>query len=308
MRNTSILPAWLQGLNLAGARFSFPSALPKLPVQLLANEAAEFVVRFTPLDTVSYYAYLNINGVTTLLTGTGGQPKPPDPPAPTQPPEPPRPQIAVNPPALRGGQQAKIAIRLALASKVSAKGELTMAFKPGVAGKADDSAILFPATGSRTIAFTVAEGEDVGRFGGNQNTEFQTGTTAGVITFTAKLGPHTEEFTAEVPRAPVAVDSANSTRVGGGIEVEVTGFDTSRSTSILLFTFFDLAGRTVPPGAIQADASRAFQQYFETTDYGSVFSLRALFPVTGDSSQVGAVDVVLSNSLGDTRTGHITVR
>jgi len=88
----------------------------------------------------------------------------------------------------------------------------------------------------------------------------------------------------------------------------VTGYDTSRSTSLVSFTFFDLEGRTVSPGTIQADASRAFQQYFETTDYGSVFSLRVVVPVTGDSSQVGAVDVGLSNSLGDTRTGHVQIQ
>ncbi len=304
VRNTSILPAWLQGLNLAGARFSFPS-LPKLPVLVAGGEEVEFVVRFTPLDAVSYYAYLNVNGVTTLLTGTGLEPKPPEPPAPVELPDLPDPRIVVDPPALRGGQQAKVAIRLASVSKISANGQLSMEFTPSVAGKGDDSAVLFAATGSRGISFTVAAGEDLGRFSGGTDTEFQTGTTAGVITFTVKLGPYTEQFTAEVPRAPVVVASARSARVTSGIEVQVTGFDTSRSTSLLVFTFFDLGGRTVAPGAIQVDASRAFQQYFETTGYGSMFTLRAVFPVLGDSSQVGAVDVELSNSLGDTRTGHV---
>ncbi len=308
VKNASILPVWLQGLNLAGARFSFAAPLPRLPLQLAGGEAVEFVVRFTPLDPVSYFAYLNINGVATHLSGSGGQPQPPEPPAPVEPPVPPKPQLVVDPPALRGGQQAKIAIRLASASKVSGTGQLSIEFKPSVAGKAEDSAVLFPATGARAISFTIAEGEDVGRFNGRLDTEFQTGTTAGMVTFTAKLGSHTEQFAVEVPRAPVVVDSTRSTRVGGGIQVQVTGFDTSRSTSLLVFTFFDLAGRTVAPGPIQVDVSRAFEQYYATTDYGSVFTLRALFPVTGDSSQVGAVDVGLSNSLGDTRSGHVPVQ
>jgi hypothetical protein len=308
VRNTSIFPAWLQGLSLAGARFSFVGILPVLPLRLAWSESSDFVVRFTPLDASSYYAYLNVNGVTTLLTGSGGQPKAPEPPAPVEPPVPPKPQIVVDPPALRGAQQAKVAIRLASVSRTSAQGQLSMEFRPGVAGKADDSAVVFAATGSRSISFTVAEGEDAGRFGGSLSTEFQTGTTAGEITFTARLGPHSEQYTAEVPRAAVVVDSARSARVSGGIEVQVTGFDTSRSASLLGFTFFDLAGNPVPPGAIQVDASRAFQQYFETTDYGGLFTLRALFPVTGDVLKVGAVDVVLSNSLGDTRTGHVPVQ
>ena len=307
VRNAALTPDWFQGLNLAGAHFSFAS-LPKLPVLLASGQASDFVVRFLPVDSISHTAYLNINGVRTVLTGTGGEPKPPDPPAPVEPPSPPKPWIAIEPPALRGGQQAKVAVRLASASEASVTGELRMEFKPSVAGSADDAAVLFPATGGRTISFTVTKGEDVGKFSGRADTEFQTGTTAGDITFTATLGPHKEQLVVQVPRAPVVIDSARTARNAGGIEVRVTGYDTSRSASVLSFTFFDLEGRTVPPGTIQADGSRAFQQYFETTSFGSMFTLRAVFPVQGDTSRIGSVDVELSNSLGDTRTGHVAIQ
>lgn len=307
VRNASSEAAWLQGLNLAGTHFSFAS-LPKLPVLLASGQASDFVVRFLPVDSISYTAYLNINGVRTVLTGTGGEPQPPDPPAPIEPPSPPKPWIAIEPVALKGGQQAKVALRLSSVSEVSVTGELRMEFKPGVAGSADDAAVLFPATGGRTISFTVTKGEDLARFAGRADTEFQTGTTAGEITFTATLGPHKEQLVAQVPRAPVVISAARTARIASGVEVQVTGYDTSRSASVLSFTFFDLEGRTVPPGAIQADASRAFQQYFEATSYGSMFTLRAVFPVQGDSSRIGAVDVELSNSLGDTRTGHVAIQ
>ena len=307
VRNAAPTPDWFQGLNLAGSHFSFAS-LPKLPVLLASGQASDFVVRFLPVDAISYTAYLNINGVRTVLAGTGGEPKPPDPPPPVEPPSAPKPWITIEPAALKGGQQAKVAVRLAAVSEVSMTGELRVEFNPSVAGSADDAAVLFPATGSRTTSFTVTKGEDLARFSGRADTEFQTGTTAGDITFTAVLGAHKEQLVAQVPRAPIVLDSARSARNAGGIEVRVTGYDTSRSASVLSFTFFDLEGRTVPPGTIQADASRAFQQYFETTSYGSMFTLRALFPVQGDSSRIGSVDVNLTNSLGDTRTGHVAIQ
>ncbi|HSW50998.1 MAG TPA: hypothetical protein VLH09_12525 [Bryobacteraceae bacterium] len=307
VRNAAVSAAWLQGLNLAGSRFSFAS-LPKLPLLLGPGEASEFVVRFQPLAPISYTAYLNINGIRTVLTGTGGEPKPVGPPPPVEPPSPPKPSVTIEPAALKGGQQAKVAIRLASLSQVSTTGELRMEFKPSVAGKSDDAAVLFPATGSRTISFMVTKGEGAAKFGGRTDTEFQTGTTAGDITFTATLGAHKEQLVAQVPRAPVVINSARTARAAGGIDVQVTGYDTSRSASLISFTFFDLDGHVVSPGTIQADASRAFQQYFEATNLGSMFALRALFPVQGDSSRIGWVDVELSNSLGDTRTGHVAIQ
>ena len=313
IRNYTPPAAWLQSLTLSGSRFSFAD-LPRLPVLVDAGGAVDFVVRFHPPDLRSYTAFLSVNGATTILTGSGREPGPPEPPQPPTPPEPPtppdppQPRIVVEPAALRGGQQAKVAVQLARASEVAAAGELAMEFKAGVAGKADDSGILFPSTGTRRIGFTVAAGDTSARFGGRTETDFQTGTTAGSIVFAATLGPPTQQPTAAVPSGYVVIDSARSARSAAGIEVEVTGFDTSRSTSLLSFTFYDLAGNVVPPGAIQVDASRSFQQYFETTDLGSVFRLRAAFPVTGDITHLGAAEAVLSNSLGSTQTKRLTVQ
>ena len=315
VRNSSASADWLQGLNIAGSGFSF-AVLPALPVQLAAGAAADFVVRFSPSDTGSYSAYLNINGVRTVLLGTAkvtlslarlegtsgtvltngdsvdfgsvergsqatqrfelanmtGQPltvqqlavsgavfhgpagattpltlQPGAPvifeiafaPQATGPaqglvqldgrsfvllgtgkePDPPKPQIAVEPQTLRGAQQAKISVKLALASRTSTSGELSMQFQASVPGKTSDPAVQFPATGKQTISFTVAEGDEVARFAGQPDTEFQTGTTAGSIVFTVKLGPHTESLTVDVPNAPVTVDAARATRTPAHLHV-----------------------------------------------------------------------------------------
>lgn len=221
---------------------------------------------------------------------------------------PPKPQVWTQPQALIGGQQAKAGIRLASVSPVAATGELSLAFTPGVPGNANDSGVTFLANGARTIPFTVAVGEDIGRFDGKVETEFQTGTTAGSITFTARLGSFAEQLAVVVPSGYVVIDSASATRTGDGINLQITGFDTSRSASWLSFTFFDLTGRTVAPGTIQVDATSSFRQYFDQFSGGSMFTLRALFPISGDSSQIGAAAVVLSNSLGSTQTNRMTIR
>jgi hypothetical protein len=296
LRNSSLSPAGLYGLNVAGRGFTFAS-LPELSLQMAAGGAVDFAVRFQPPEAGAYIAYLNINGVRTTLSGTA-----------IPAPKPPKPEISIQPQALRGGQQGEVTVRLAEVSRVSASGELSIELRPTAPGKAEDPAVLFPATGTRRIAFTVSEGEEVARFGGVPETEFQSGTTAGSLVFTAQLGPYSEELTAVVPSAPVVVDGAVSTRVAAGIEVQVTGFDTSRSASLLSFTFFDLEGRIVAPGPMQADASRAFQDYFGRTEFGSMFTLRAVFPVYGNSSRIAGVDVVLSNALGNTRTGHVSIQ
>ncbi len=406
VRNDSSFPDTLYGLSVAGPGFSF-AALPALPIELASGAAADFVVRFNPLDTgLSYPAYLNINGVrATVLVGTAtppaslarlegtsktvvttggtldfgsvergsqatrsfelcnltGQPltvlqfavsgaafhgptgaatpltlQPgacvsfeiafaPQDAGPAQglvdldgrrfvllgtgtELAPPKPQIAVEPQTLRGAQQAKVSVKLASASRTSMSGELSMQFQAGVPGKISDPAVQFPATGKQTISFTVAEGDEVARFAGLPETEFQTGTTAGSIVFTVKLGPYTESLTVDVPNAPVVVDTARAARTAAGIEVQTTGFDTSRSATRLTFTFFDRQERAVAPGAIQVDGSQAFRQYFLTTGFGSIFTLLAVFPVRGDASQIGAVEIELVNSLGATSSGRVPVQ
>jgi hypothetical protein len=83
------------------------------------------------------------------------------------------------------------------------------------------------------------------------------------------------------------------------------GFDNTRTAGPLTFTFFDLAGNAVAPGAIRADATASFASYFQSSGLGGVFLLRAVFPVTGDPSQVGAFQAQIGNSAGTAPTARI---
>jgi hypothetical protein len=50
----------------------------------------------------------------------------------------------------------------------------------------------------------------------------------------------------------------------------------------------------------------AFQQYFATSSLGGVFSLDALFPVTGNADLIVSAVAQLTNSVGTAQTAKIT--
>jgi hypothetical protein len=86
--------------------------------------------------------------------------------------------------------------------------------------------------------------------------------------------------------------------------VLVTGCDNTRTAGPLAFTFFDAAGNTVAPGAIHTDATANFASYFQNSGLGGVFLLTALFPVTGDPSQISAFQVQIGNSAGTAQSAR----
>jgi hypothetical protein len=281
-------------LAVTGAAFRATAGLP-LAAELKPAQTALFEVVFAPAAVGGQQGTLDLDGLIFPLRGTGLEPTLP------------KPVISVEPQVLRGGQQAKVSVRLASTARTSGSGTLTLDLHPSVSGKATDSSLLFPATGSRSIGFAVAMGEDSARFGGGLETEFQTGTTAGTLVLTARLGPHTEQLSLVVPAGPPVVDTARATRLVSGVDVRVTGFDTSRSVARLAFTFIDHGGRMVAPGAIEVNVIEPFRQYFEGTDFGGMFALRAVFPVTGDPANLVSVEVELLNSYGPIRTARVPV-
>src|SRR5260370_25391535 len=101
--------------------------------------------------------------------------------------------------------------------------------------------------------------------------------------------------------APV-MSTVQAVRSAGSIEIQVTGFDNTRSLGALSFTFYDAAGNPLPPGTIRTDALADFTKYFATSNLGGVFLLRAVFPVTGDATLLASCDATLANSAGSAKT------
>jgi len=102
-------------------------------------------------------------------------------------------------------QQNSITLPLASASQVIGNGTLTLSFQSGVAGVTDDAAIQFLSGPLRKATVAIAIGATAATIGGQPSMAFQTGTTAGVITFTLTLGNSpAQQITLTIPAAPVA--------------------------------------------------------------------------------------------------------
>jgi len=262
------------------------SDLPRMPLTLGPGEAAEFTITFAPVRAGIHRSVFRVEERTFLLEGVAY-----DPPLP-------RPTILLEPETLGSARQARVRLTLPVAAPASGTGELAIEFQPSVQPAGEDGAILFVNTGRRSIPFTVREGEAAARFGGEEAAVLQTGTTAGTLVLVARLGAHTVRHTVQIPATPVVIDSAAGRRGARELEVEIRGFDNSRSAGELTFTFYDTQGRPLAGQPIRADVSEAFRRYFESTTVGGMFALTARFPVSGDPSLVGAVEVQFASAPG----------
>ncbi len=290
---------------IAGADFSLAgSALSATSVP--PNSSTELDVIFTPSATGQRRATLTIGLATYPLQGTGLAPPPLIFPTPAI-------QLTLAAPA--SAQQGTIAVNLASASASSGTGTATLAFQPAT-GLSDDPTITF-ANGTRSEVFTVALGASAGQFAAEPSVSFATGTTAGTLNFTVSLGSTTAQASVVIPPAAIGVDAAVAARnvacdlalvycTTTNVQLQINGWDNTRSTSEIVFTFLDSSGGAIAPGSISVNAATAFQQYFAGSDLGGVFGLSALFPVNGDSTQVVAAQVRLTNSVGATQTSTIT--
>ena len=137
---------------------------------------------------------------------------------------------------------------------------------------------------------------------------FQTGTTAGTITFTLTLENNAPQQTSlTIPPSPIILDTATAVALLGSINVAFSGFDNTYSASQLVFTFYDLKGNALPQGAIDVNAGVAFQQYFSATQAGGMFALLAQFPVSGNTTEIGSVTAQITNSIGTTTAQQIPI-
>jgi len=158
------------------------------------------------------------------------------------------------------------------------------------------------------MSFDFAAGDTQATFATGRSAAFQTGTTAGTIVFLAQTGSMSDQRSVSIAAAPVAFGSALASRSQGGIEVQVAGFDNTRTAGRLSFTFYDNGGSPVSPGAIAADATMAFAQYFSGSSLGGNFLLRAVFPVMGDTAGIVYFQAVFTNAAGSSTTARTALR
>ncbi len=293
--NTGTAAITVQTLTVSGAAFTGPIGLTA-PVQLQPGQTATFQVTFTAQSGTPAQGVLTVDSRTFNLTGQGLAA--------------PLPSATITFASTVGGsaQQNSISIPLASASQVNGTGTLTLSFQPSVAGVTDDPAVQFLSGPLRQATVSISPGASTAEIGGQPSIAFQTGTTAGTITFTLTLENNApQQATLTIPPSVIVLDSFTAVRELGSLNVAFAGFDNTYSASQLQFTFYDLNGLAFAQGAINVDAATQFQQYFATTQAGGSFSLLATFPVAGDTTQIGFVMAELTNSAGTVSAQQIPI-
>jgi Abnormal spindle-like microcephaly-assoc'd, ASPM-SPD-2-Hydin len=275
-------------VTLTGAGFSLATKPTTGLVQPSASTA--FEIQFSPTAAGAATATLTIGGVNFTVTGTGVIPPLP------------QPSIVLTLTQAASAQQGSVAVNFNAASQTSTIGTITLSFVPNASiPNATDPGIAF-ASGGQSTTFNVFIGQTQAVFGTSNSVAFQTGTTAGAITITATIGNNTTQQSITILPAMVDVTAAQGERSTGSIEVDLTGFDNTRTAGALSFTFFDSSGNPIG-SPIQANGSSQFASYFQNSAGGS-FELKAVFPVQGDTSQIAAFQAAITNSAGTTTTAR----
>lgn len=293
LQNPGTQDMTISTFQITGSAFRI-SMGPQAPFTIPAGDAITFVVNFTPSAAASYTGSLAIATRTYGLKGTAFNT-----PLPT-------PLLEFDSGPMQSAQQRRLTMRLPSAASASASGSVTLAFVPDTTLVTDDPTVVFLATGTRSLPFSVTQGSTLISIGGQTSAMFQTGTTSGRIRFTLSGVPTAGDPTTvlTIPATAISIDSAIATRRTGDLDIQVTGFDNTYSAGVMTFTFSDLSGQALPPGAIRADFTQDFRTFFTKAQAGSAFQVRVSFPVTGDTTGIGSVDVQLTNSAG-TKQQHL---
>ncbi|HUI55036.1 MAG TPA: choice-of-anchor D domain-containing protein [Bryobacteraceae bacterium] len=280
--NQTAVPLIVPGISVTGAAFGLSNPSPA-GLLLQPTESAGFDVQFAPGADGVLSGSLAIGSRDFPLTGTGIEPSLP------------QPRVTISLPQPQSAQQGTVTVNLNPPSKASGTGTVTIGFQPLSAG-ATDPAIAF-ASGGRTATFTVSPGDTQGHFGAQLTVPFQTGTTAGTLTILVQLGPLTDQQIIGIQPAAVGLTAAQGLRSSGAVEIDLTGFDNTRTAGPLSFTFYDAAGAPLAPGPIRTDSTATFAGYFQSSS-GGTFLLKAIFPVAGDATQIKSFEAAVTNSAG----------
>ena len=282
-KNTLSRPGGVTRATVSGAPFSF-AAGPPTPY-LEPGQSSGFAVRFTPTAAGVHESTLTIDRRAFRLVGTATEAQIP------------RPVLKIDNGALRSGEQGRVLIVFAEKSRGRATGKLTMELLPAGAIQDNDAAVRF-ASGGRSVDIRVQEGQSMA--GSEAGYWFQAGTTAGTIVFKVEVGGYTETLTVAVAPEPVRIDKASAVRTPTGIDVQFSGFDNTRSVSDVSLTFLSKSGQPLSGMPVKLPVTREFGNWWQASNLGGTFLFRASFPVSGDASQIAAVEVAIANASGKT--------
>jgi hypothetical protein len=279
---------------LTGAAFQTAQASS---AAIPAGQSISFTVTFNAATATTFTGTLTAGVQTFYLSGTGFlSPLP-------------APILSFDTPTLNSGEQHTLTAALPSPAPVATNGTITMGFTPGTSAVTDDTGVEFVATSNRAVSFSVAAGATAMLLNNQTGVIFSTGTTFGAITFTVNAGSigisGTATTSVTITAAPVAVTEASATTGTDVLNISITGFDNTYTIGAMTFTFYDLSGKQL--GApIQANFTTQFQLFYNSqtsaagVSAGSAFLMLAAFPVTGNESAVGSIEVQMNNTAGST--------
>jgi hypothetical protein len=207
-----------------------------------------------------------------------------------------------GPQTLGPAQQPTINIALNAPYPIALTGTVVITFASNSTVSGDDPSIQF-ASGGRSFTFTVPA---------NMTTlpafQLQTGTVAGVITLSVTLTaagfdvtPPGASTTITIPKQAPVITKVVLTRSPNGIEVDITGYSTTRDMTQAVFHLNGAPGGSVPSPDITVSVSSLFSNWYQSAAsamWGGQFTYSQTFTVTGDPSQIASVSVTLTNSVG----------
>jgi len=289
----------INSIAVSGAPFSIPLGI-NLPLSFNPHDAlgVSFDVLFQPTASQYATARLMVDTRTFTLSGYGFDPPPP------------KATLTVSSQTVAGLPQLQLSIALDSPSLIDDTGTLKMQFQPNNNLPNDRGNQFNCKCKTDQVSVQIATGDSIAKFDGLPSVPFQTGTTEGTLVFTLTMGKTSipgGPLTVPILPTPVYIDTATTERRVNDLDISVEGFDNTHSLSQLSFTFYDTAGKTMPQGAIQYDATSDFQNYFTSAQaVGGTFLMRATFHVTGDATTIGGVDVQITNPAGVTSTQRLT--
>jgi hypothetical protein len=295
LRNLNNQTVVVTTFTVSGDGFSGPVGV-KTPLTLLAGEIVNFNIVFSPTSAVNYLGLLTIDSRTFDLAGNGVAPLLGAPILNTQ----------TTP--LHSGQQRTLTVELPSPAPLTTTGTITISTTPDSPLIQDDPTVMFVTNGSRSIAFTVNQGDTQALLAGKPSAVFQTGAASGRIKFSVSASvPFASDPTRVliVPADVVSIDNPSALKTAGALKIQFGGLDNTLAAGAMKFTFYDPGGNPLNGGSIQADFTPAFRGYFSTSSMGGMFLASVNFTVSGDASQIGFVEVQITNPAGTASTQRL---
>jgi hypothetical protein len=297
VQNSNAQPLVISKISVTGAFQG--SNIQTLPVTLAPGQATTFVIQVTPsCGTTAIQGALVVNTRSYPITGSGLDPLLP------------KPSITFDAQTFASGEQHALTMTLPSPAVCAVNGLVNLTFVPKVNGAvSDDAAVEFLAGSTRTLPFRTSANSTQVSINGQSSAMFQTGTTAGKITFTLSQAQINGDPTTSVviPPATISLEGATaSNQRTGELDVAVEAYDNTYSAGSMSFTFFDSSGKMIG-SPMNADFTSQFKSYFvQQQNTGSAFLMRVSFPVGGNQALVGTVMATLTNAAGQVQTGSLT--